>query len=113
NTISIISIDPLGNIQIERMTVYLDTQEPYIILTSPEEERAMTNEDTITLEATVEDDLFVTVNGYHVPYGSDNYPEGAGVLTYDLDLEPGENVVVIQARDKADNLRIIDFVVVY
>lgn len=113
NTISIISIDPLGNIQIERMTVYLDTQEPYIILTSPEEERAMTNEDTMTLEATVEDELFVTVNGYEVPYGSENYPEGAGVLTYDLDLEPGENVVVIQARDRADNLKIIDFVVVY
>jgi hypothetical protein len=113
NTISIISIDPLGNIQIERLTVYLDTQEPYIILTSPEDERAMTNQTTITIEATVEADLYVTVNGYHVPYGSDNYPEGAGKLTYDVTLEPGENVVVIQARDKADNLKIIDFVVVY
>jgi hypothetical protein len=113
NTISVISIDPLGNIQIVRLTVYLDTQEPYFILTSPDEDMAMTNTDTITIEATVEEDLFITVNGYHVPYGSDSYPEGAGVLTYDLSLEPGENVVVIQARDSADNLRIIDFVVTY
>jgi hypothetical protein len=113
NTISVISIDPLGNIQIERLTVYLDTKEPYIILTSPEEERAMTNEETMTIVATVEEDLFITVNGYHVPYDSENYPAGTGVLTYDVDLEPGENVVVIQARDEADNLRIIDFVVVY
>jgi hypothetical protein len=113
NTISVISIDPLGNIQIERLTIYLDTQEPYIILTSPEEERAMTNEEVITIEATVEEDLHITVNGYHVPYGSDNYPEGAGILSYDVALEPGENVIVIQARDEADNLRIIDFVVVY
>ena len=113
NTISVISIDPLGNIQIERLTVNLDTQEPYIILISPEEDKAMTNEDSITIVATVEEDLYITVNGYHVLYGSDNYPEGAGILTYDLDLEPGENVVVIQARDKADNLKIIDFVVVF
>ena len=113
NTISVISIDPLGNIQIERLTVYLDTQEPYIILISPEEDRAMTNEDSITIEATVEEELYITVNGYHVPYDTDNYPAGAGILTYDVDLEPGENVVVIQARDMADNLKIIDFVVVY
>ncbi|MCK5415592.1 MAG: right-handed parallel beta-helix repeat-containing protein, partial [Thermoplasmata archaeon] len=83
NTISVISIDPLGNIQIERLTVYLDTQEPYIILISPEEGRAMTNEDSITIEATVEEELYITVNGYHVPYDSDNYPVGAGILTYD------------------------------
>ncbi|MCJ2539705.1 MAG: hypothetical protein LN414_00365, partial [Candidatus Thermoplasmatota archaeon] len=113
NTISVISIDPLGNIQIERLTVYLDTQEPYIILISPDEDRAMTNEDSITIEATVEEELYITVNGYLVPYDSDNYPVGAGILTYDLSLEPGENVVVIQARDMADNLKIIDFVVVY
>ena len=113
NTISVISIDPLGNIQIERMTVYLDTQPPYFILISPEGDRGMTNEEIITIEATVEEDLYITVNGYHVPYGSPDYPEGVGVMTYDLDLEPGENVVVIQARDVADNLRIIDFVVVY
>jgi len=113
NTISIISIDPLGNIQIERMTVYLDTQEPYIILISPEEDRAMTNQDSITIEATVEEDLTITVNGYLVPYGSEHYPEDEGILTYEVSLEPGENVVVIQARDKADNLRVIDFVVTY
>ncbi len=113
NTISVISVDPLGNIQIERMLVHLDTQVPYIILISPEEDLAMTNEDTITIEATVENDLYITINGYHVPYGSEWYPEDAGYLTYDVDLEPGENVVVIQARDEADNLRIIDRTVIY
>ncbi len=113
NTISVISVDPLGNIQIERMTVTLDTQVPYIILTSPEEDRAMTNEEVITIEATVENDLLITINGYLVPYGSEWYPEDGGYLTYDVDLESGENVIVISARDRADNLRIIDRVVVY
>ncbi|MCK5251837.1 MAG: hypothetical protein KAQ96_02765, partial [Thermoplasmata archaeon] len=113
NTISVISVDPLGNIQIERMTVYLDTQLPYIILTSPEEDLAMTNTEVISLVATVENDLYITINGYHVPYGSEAYPEDGGYLTYDIDLEPGENVIVIQARDEADNLRILDRIVVY
>lgn len=113
NTISVISVDPLGNIQIERMTVTLDTQVPYIILTSPEENVAMTNEAAITIEATVENDLHITINGYHVAYGSDWYPEDGGYLTYVVDLEAGENVIVIQARDMADNVRTLDRTVVY
>jgi len=113
NTISVISVDPLGNIQIERMTIYLDTQAPYFILTSPEEEVAMTNTSVITLVATVENDLAITINGYSVPYGSESYPEDGGYLTYDIDLEPGENVIVIQTRDVADNLMILDRIVVY
>ena len=113
NTISVISVDPLGNIQIERMTVTLDTQVPYIILTSPEEDVAMTNEEVITVVATVENDLYITINGYHVPYGSEWYPEDGGYLTYDVDLEAGENVIIIQARDEADNTRVLDRVVVY
>jgi hypothetical protein len=113
NTISVISIDPLGNIQIERMTIYLDTQKPYIILISPEEEGAMTNEDTILIEAQVEEKLEISVNGYPVPYGSEWYVEDSGVMTYEVGLEPGDNVIVIQARDEADNLLVIDRIVSY
>ncbi len=113
NTISVISIDPLGNIQIERLTVHLDTQKPFIILTSPEEEGAMTNEDTILVEAQVEEALSITVNGYEVPYDSEWYVKDSGVMTFEVGLEPGDNAIVIQARDKADNLLVIDRIVTY
>jgi hypothetical protein len=112
NSISVISIDPLGNIQIERMTVHLDTQEPYVILVSPEE-KAMTNNATLLVEAQLEEELEITINGYAVPYDSEWYVKDTGVLSYPVELEPGENIIVIQARDEADNLLVIDRVVTF
>jgi Glucodextranase, domain B len=55
----------------------------------------------------------VTINGRPIPYGSDAYPAGTGELKYALPLEPGENVLVIQARDRADNLLLIERVVTF
>ncbi len=112
NSISVISIDPLGNIQIERMTVYLDTQEPYVILVSPEE-GAMTNNATLMVEAQLEEELDITINGYAVPYDSKWYAKDTGFLSYPVELEPGENIIVVQARDEADNLLVIDRVVTF
>jgi hypothetical protein len=113
NTISVISIDMLGNINIVRMTVYLDTQVPYLILISPTEEGATTNLASILVNAQLEEGLDVSINGRPIPYGSDAYPRGTGELRYDLALEPGENVLVIQARDTADNLLLIERIVTF
>jgi len=113
NTISVISIDPLGNIQIERLTVYLDTQKPYVILTSPEAEGAKTNQPFIEVIAQLEEALDITINGHKIPYNTSAYPKGTGLLTYTLMLEPGDNVLVLQALDLADNLLIIERTITY
>jgi len=113
NTISVISIDPLGNIQIERLTVYLDTQKPYVILTSPEATGAKTNLAYIDVVAQLEEALDITINGHKIVYGTEAYPTGTGQLTYRLMLEPGDNVLVLQALDKADNLLVIERTITY
>ncbi len=113
NTISVISIDPLGNIQIERLTVYLDTQKPYVILTSPEAEGATTNLAFIDVQAQLEEALDITINGHKIPYDTEAYPKGTGELTYKLMLEPGDNVLVLQALDTADNLLVIERTITY
>jgi len=113
NTISVISIDTLGNINIIRMTVYLDTQKPYLILISPGEEGGTTNTPNIMVSAQLEEGLDISINGRPIPYDSPAYPAGTGELNYELPLEPGENVLVIQARDKADNLLVIERVVTF
>ncbi len=113
NTISVISIDPLGNIELKRMTVTLDTQTPYVILINPTEEGAMTNEAMFMVEAQLEDGLDVTINGHRIVYGAPAYEYWNGVLTYNVSLEPGDNVLVLQARDAADNLLIIERVITF
>lgn len=111
NSISIVSIDPLGNIQIETLTVTLDTQEPYLILISPEMDE-ITNQNEVLVQAQVEEGLTVYINDYPIEYGSDHYPKGEGIIEYSVALEPGENTITITATDKADNSFIVERTVV-
>jgi hypothetical protein len=110
NTISVVSIDPLGNIEILRMTVTLDTQDPYFILISPEE-REMSNVATLPIIAQLEPRLDVTVNGYPVKFGSPAYPADTGFMEYNWTLEPGENYIVIRVMDQSGNILVIERVV--
>ena len=107
NSISIISVDPLGNIQIETLTVTLDTQEPYLILISPEMDE-ITNQDEVLIQAQVEEGLTVYINDYPIEYGSDHYPKGEGILEFPVALEPGENPIIIRAMDMAGNSIIVE-----
>ena len=107
NSITVVSVDPLGNIEIKTLTVTLDTQDPYLILISPEMDE-ITNQEEILVQAQVEEGLTVYINGYPIEYGSEYYPVGEGVIEYPVSLEPGENPIVISAIDKAGNAILVE-----
>ncbi len=102
NTLTVIAIDPMGNIEVEKIHVVLDTQRPFFHLINPKED-SMTNNGTLMVEAQLEPDLDVTINGLAVVYGSEAYPEEGGILEYPLSLESGDNIIWIQAMDRAGN----------
>ena len=102
NTLTVIAIDPMGNIEVKKISVVLDTQRPFFHLVNPKED-SMTNEGTLVVIAQLEPDLDVTINGLAVVYGSEEYPEEGGILEYPLSLESGDNIIKIQAMDRAGN----------
>jgi hypothetical protein len=110
NSISVVSIDPLGNIMIVQLTVHLDTQNPFFILISPEEDE-MTNEEELIVVAQVEDDLKISVNGQSVPYRSPGYPEGEGTFECPVTLTAGQNPLTILVEDLAGNVNLIERVI--
>ena len=102
NTVSIVSSDSLGNTNLVRLQVTLDTRAPFVVLRSPEE-NATVNVERVRVLASIEGRLLVTVNGQAVPYGSIAYPTGGGVLDVTIPLSPGENSIVVEAVDLAGN----------
>ncbi len=102
NTIAVASMDVLGNTKVVRLQVILDTRPPYIILQSPVE-NATTNLERISVTASLEDDLDLVINDIPIPYGSDWYQTGSGILEYEVPLLHGENTIVIEASDRAGN----------
>jgi len=110
NTLTVIAVDPMGNIQVVRVKVTLDTQTPYLQLIAPEE-GATTNNATLWVTAQLEADLLVTINGQLVPYGSPEYPLEGGTLEYPLSLVSGDNRITIRAMDAAGNVVTLERVV--
>lgn len=102
NTISIMSTDILGNTAVVRLKVTLDTRPPYVVLSNPSG-NVVTNLNTMTVVAVLENDLQVEVNGESVAYGSDWYPLDSGRLEYPVSLVEDENNIVIWAMDPAGN----------
>lgn len=102
NTISVMSTDVLGNTAVERVEVTLDTRPPYLVLRNPGE-NMVTNLNTLTVVAVLENDLSVKVNGEEVGYGSDWYPLDSGRLEYPVTLVEHENNIVVEAVDPAGN----------
>jgi len=102
NTITVVSIDPLGNIEIVTVKVHLDTREPFLALVRPAQAEE-TNTSQLTLEAQLEDGLSVTVNGVPVVHGTEHYPVGEGTLSFPVTLAPGPNIIVVTATDAAGN----------
>lgn len=100
NSITIVSRDPLGNIQINTLTVTLDTQLPFIDVVTPKEDE-VTNKADLLVTAVVEPNLEITINGYPVE------PDG-DTISYAMTLLPGDNPVIINAVDMAGNVRTID-----
>jgi hypothetical protein len=110
NSISVVSIDPLGNIMIEQMKVRLDTQDPFFILITPEGDE-MTNTEELIVEAQLEENLKVTINDQVVVYDSDEYVKGSGILECPVSLTSGQNPLEIIVEDEAGNVIVIDRVV--
>ena len=102
NTIAVASMDVLGNTNVVRLQVILDTRPPYIILQSPIE-NATTNLEIISVTASLEDYLDLVINDIPIPYGSEWYQTGSGILDYEVPLLHSENTIVIEASDRAGN----------
>ncbi len=111
NTLTVIAIDPMGNVQVVRVSVRLDTQKPYFQLISPLE-GGMVNQSTLTIMAQLEPELEVTINDQPVPYGSEAYPQDGGTLELTMDLVSAETVIHFRVKDPAGNVLTIDRLVV-
>jgi hypothetical protein len=103
NTVTVVSTDELGNTNVVRLRVVLDTRQPFLVLESPTED-ATVNVGSTVLKARLEGDLRVTVAGAEVPYGSEWYPVGEGTMSYTVHLQPGENDIAVVAVDPAGNV---------
>ena len=111
NTLTVIAVDPMGNVQVVRVTVRLDTQKPYFQLVSPTE-GATVNQSRLTIIAQLEADLEVTIDDQLVPYGSEAYPMGTGSLELPRDLVSTETIIHFRVKDLAGNVLTIDRLVV-
>ena len=102
NTITVTTVDILGNAQSIKMEVVLDTKPPYVVLLTPEDGEMFT-EATCLVSGQAEDGLVISVNGVILTPGQYNN----GTFNYVLSLNRGVNLVVVEATDTAGNHLII------
>ncbi|MFA5832146.1 MAG: RHS repeat-associated core domain-containing protein [Bacteroidota bacterium] len=98
NTITIESIDAAGNISTEMRTVILDTVQPTLVVTSPNNS-LLTQNSLITVNGTVNDSSFVTItiNGNAVTAIN-------GIYSSQVALNEGSNTIIIVVTDAAGNI---------
>jgi len=107
NTITVTSFDFLGNSQSIKMEVVLDTKQPYVVLLTPDDNEMFT-ERTCLVSGQAEDDLVISVNGAILTSGQYNN----GTFNYVLNLNRGENLVMLEATDTSGNHLILTRLVI-
>lgn len=103
--------DPFGREETKEITIKVDTVLPEIVVESPSEARITTNKNPFPVygrttqlgvtkygEEILEYDKIIYINGTQVPVSDED-----GSFSYDLNLNQGENKVLIRAEDEAGN----------
>jgi hypothetical protein len=96
NVVRLVGVDTFGGISTDEATVMVDSTAPELTLVSPEEGKGLT-EYSVDVRMVVRDwsPVRVQTNWVHVT----DVPAGGGTVTHRVNLNPGENVILIQATD--------------
>ncbi|MCJ2541172.1 MAG: hypothetical protein LN414_07885, partial [Candidatus Thermoplasmatota archaeon] len=97
NEILIITSDEAGNVVSETLTVYIDTQEPTLVITSPEGDHELVTNGFFTIAGVAVGAHDVWVNGVIGPVGED------GTFSVPITLLEGVNRFIITVADQAGN----------
>ncbi len=96
NTVTVLSADALGNTNIVKLTVVLDTKSPYIVVLSPNEGEMFTTS-TAIVSGQAEEGLAISVNGVELDYAAGSFNHAQALLR-------GENLITVRAVDPAGNV---------
>jgi hypothetical protein len=96
NILTITAQDAVGNTVTIVRKITLDTTPPMLQITSPED-GYKTKDDIVTVEGLTEPGAILSLGT------GQSYGETDGTFSLSLNLDPGENVIVIVATDKAGN----------
>ncbi|MCK4300679.1 MAG: hypothetical protein KAX80_14145, partial [Planctomycetes bacterium] len=97
NTIKVVAVDGATNSASESITITLDTTVELALDDLKEDTPIETQDETINISGQVDPDATVVINGALVKVGKD------GKFSEEVELEVGENEIMVNARDPLGN----------
>ncbi|MEW5760214.1 MAG: right-handed parallel beta-helix repeat-containing protein, partial [Candidatus Thermoplasmatota archaeon] len=105
NIIIVEAWDEVGNYNISKVKVLLDTIPPKLMVSEPEDE-LVTGEERVKISGMVEEGAELKIN-------NESVTTIYGTFTYSFKLKEGKNIITVEAKDKAGNLNFVVLTVTY
>lgn len=108
NVFTVIATDDAGNTRSDAITIFLDTQLPTVLITSPTANPTMsTTSATVTLGGLAGDDILVTAVNWQSVGATTKSGTATGTTFWSvasIPLDPGNNVITVRSVDGAGQL---------